>query len=313
MGLDLAIGFDLGGTKTEAVAITASGQEVARLRELTPATQGAVAIVRTLVRLRDAVLAQSVASLGSKAVDAVHIGLGTPGSISPITGLLRNSNTLCLNGLDLVAEVTQAMGQSVVVENDANCFALAEALSGAGRGFNVVFGVILGTGCGGGIVINRRLHAGRNRLAGEWGHIAQDPQDPQCWCGQRGCLETLVSGGGLQQAYFEQTSVSRAAEEILLDPQDPVARSLQARFYRSLGQGLANVAALLDPDVVVLGGGVSNLPGLCDRLTAEVQSRVFGREWRPNIVLHALGDSAGVLGAAWLALTANKATNNDAW
>lgn len=309
MGLDLAIGFDLGGTKTEAVAITASGHEVARLRERTPAAEGAVAIIRTLVRLRDAVLAQSLAHLGNGAVDAVHIGLGTPGSISPVTGLLRNSNTLCLNGLDLVAEVSQAMGQSVVVENDANCFALAEALRGAGRGFDLVFGVILGTGCGGGIVIKRRLHTGRNRLAGEWGHIALDPKGPLCWCGQRGCLETLVSGGALQQAFFDQTAVQQTAQEILSDTKHPVARDLQDRFYKSLGQALANLAALLDPDVVVLGGGVSNLPGLCDRLKAEVESRVFGREWCPNIVAHALGDSAGVLGAAWLALGARNASS----
>jgi len=305
--VEIAIGLDLGGTKTEAVALGPDGQELVRLRQPTPVRQGAQAIVRLLAELRDQVVRLASTQLGGAPIRSATIGLGTPGSLSPLTGRLRNSNTQCLNGVDLTEEVSRAMGQAVVIENDANCFALAEALQGAGRGYAVVFGVILGTGCGGGVVLGQRLHAGRSRLAGEWGHTQSDPYGVTCWCGQRGCLETLVSGGGLQQAFLAQTGLSWSAEKILDEPKHAVAIALQTRFYAALSQAIADLTAVLDPDVVVLGGGLSNFPGLIDRITPQVASRVFGREWQPNIVLHGLGDSAGVIGAAWLGHHAGKA------
>ena len=307
--MEIAIGLDLGGTKTEAVALGPDGQELARLRHPTPVSQGARAIVHLLVDLRNQVARLASTRLGGAPIRLVTIGLGTPGSLSPVTGRLRNSNTQCLNGIDLAEEVSRAMGQSVVIENDANCFALAEALQGAGRGYAVVFGVILGTGCGGGIVLGQRLHAGRSRLAGEWGHTQSDPYGLACWCGQRGCLETLVSGGGLKQAFLTQTGLSWSAEEILYEPKHAVAIALQTRFYVALAQAIAELTAVLDPDVVVLGGGLSNFPGLIDRIKPLVASRVFGREWQPNIVLHGLGDSAGVIGAAWLGRHAGNTAN----
>jgi fructokinase len=229
------------------------------------------------------------------------MGLGTPGSLSPWTQRLRNSNTLCLNGLLLAQELSQALGQSVAIENDANCFALAEALQGAGRGQNIVFGVIIGTGCGGGLVLEGKLHTGQNRLAGEWGHTQIDPAGPACWCGQKGCLEVFVSGGGVQQAFFARTGLDWSAQKILDEAQThDEAQSLRSLFFASLGRGLANLYAVLDPDIVVLGGGLSNLPGLRARLEKEVSERIFGRELQSGIALNALGDSAGVIGAAWL-------------
>ncbi|MEY3669360.1 MAG: hypothetical protein RL258_755 [Pseudomonadota bacterium] len=296
---DIALGFDLGGTKTEAVALAPDGQVLCRIRQPTPVQDGAEAILRGIAQLRDRV-ASVVRSQGFDPAGAT-IGLGTPGSLSPWTQRLRNSNTLCLNGLLLAQELACALGQPLAIENDANCFALAEALQGAGRGHGVVFGVIIGTGCGGGLVLGGHLHTGQNRLAGEWGHTQIDPAGPACWCGQRGCLEVFVSGGGIQQAFLAQTGLHWSAQEIL-DPSQThhEAERLRSVFFASLGRGLANLYGVVDPDVVVLGGGLSNLPGLCELLEQEVSERIFGREWRPSIALNTLGDSAGVIGAAWL-------------
>lgn len=296
---DIALGFDLGGTKTEAIALAPDGQVLCRIRQPTPVREGAEAILRGIVQLRDRV----VEALRAQGFDPARatMGLGTPGSLSPWTQRLRNSNTLCLNGLLLAQELSQALGQSVAIENDANCFALAEALQGAGRGHSMVFGVIIGTGCGGGLVLGGQLHTGQNRLAGEWGHTQIDSAGPACWCGQRGCLEMFASGGGLQQAFFARTGLDWSAQKILDAAQThDEAQRLRSLFFASLGQGLANLYGVIDPDVVVLGGGLSNLPGLRERLEEEVSSRVFGREWRPSISLNSLGDSAGVIGAAWL-------------
>ena len=296
---DIALGFDLGGTKTEAVALAPDGQVLCRLRQPTPVSGGAEAILRGIVQLRDRVV-DAVRAQGFDPARAT-MGLGTPGSLSPWTQRLRNSNTLCLNGLLLAQELSQALGQSVAIENDANCFALAEALQGAGRGQNIVFGVIIGTGCGGGLVLEGKLHTGQNRLAGEWGHTQIDPAGPACWCGQKGCLEVFVSGGGVQQAFFARTGLDWSAQKILDEAQThDEAQSLRSLFFASLGRGLANLYAVLDPDIVVLGGGLSNLPGLRARLEKEVSERIFGRELQPGIALNALGDSAGVIGAAWL-------------
>lgn len=296
---DVALGFDLGGTKTEAVALVRDGQVLCRLRQPTPVKGGAEAILRGIVQLRDRVL-EAVRAQGCEPA-RITMGLGTPGSLSPWTQRLRNSNTLCLNGLLLAQELKEALGQSVAIENDANCFALAEALQGSGRGHNLVFGVIIGTGCGGGLVLRGELHTGRNRLAGEWGHTQIDPAGPTCWCGQCGCLEVFVSGGGLQQAFFTRTGLDWSAQKILDEGQThDEALRLRSLFYASLGRSLANLYGVLDPDVVVLGGGLSNLPGLRERLEREVSERIFGREWRPSIALNTLGDSAGVIGAAWL-------------
>ncbi len=297
-----SVGLDLGGTKTEAVVLSDSGQILARHRVATPAEQGPAAIVQTLADLKDLVLAQAASVTGGQVPKAYGIGLATPGSLDPRTGLLRNSNTTCLNGQDLQSMVNAAMGQSVRLENDANCFALAEARAGAGRGFGLVLGLIMGTGCGAGWVHNGQLHAGPNRVAGEWGHISLDPTGPSCWCGQRGCVETWLSGSGLRARYLELTGRSRDARDILMDQSEPEARTLQETFDWALAQGLSRVIQVLDPDVVVLGGGLSNLSGLADRCARGLEQTVFGGCFQTPVVVNQLGDSAGVIGAAWLGL-----------
>jgi fructokinase len=297
-----SLGFDLGGTKTEAVVLSDSGQILARHRVLTPSEQGPQAIVQAMTQLRVEVLRQASALTGGQPPGQMNIGLATPGSLDPRTGLLRNANTTCLNGVDLQAMMNQAMGQVVHIENDANCFALAEAKAGAGRGFDVVLGLIMGTGCGAGWVRGGRLHVGPNRVAGEWGHISLDPQGPSCWCGQRGCVETWLSGSGLRARYQERTGHTKDAKELLVDTQDPDALALQDRFWWALGQGLSRVVQVLDPDVIVLGGGLSNLAGLAQRCQQELQQTVFGGYFQTPIRVNELGDSAGVVGAAWLGL-----------
>lgn len=323
----LKLGFDLGGTKTEAVLLSASGGVLARQRQPTPVAGGAKAIVNSLVNLRD----DLIHSLGSPP-GRFTIGLGTPGSLSPSTQMLRNSNTQCLNDLPFQAMVEQALGQTVAIENDANCFALAEALAGAGQGYDCVFGVIMGTGCGGGFVIDGRLRSGPNRLAGEWGHVSVDPNGPSCWCGQKGCLETYLSGSGLEAMFRERLAVQDAAmgrtdKPLLLSATGPATSTpslsaqniLQAyemhrtdlpywptlcevteEFLEMFGRGLAQVCAVIDPDVIVLGGGLSNSPLLYKHGPERLKRYTFGGELTTPIVRNTLGDSAGVIGAAWL-------------
>jgi fructokinase len=303
-----SIGIDLGGTKTEAVVLSETGQILARHRVATPANQGPAAIVQAMVDLKDLVVQQAVSACGKTGESNVQppetmtIGLATPGSLDPRTGLLRNSNTTCLNGVDLQALVSDAMGQAVHIENDANCFALAEARAGAGQGFGLVLGLIMGTGCGAGWVSDGRLHTGPNRVAGEWGHISLDDRGPACWCGKQGCVETWLSGSGLRARYQERTGRLREAKEILLDGHDPDALALQERFNWALAQGLSRVVQVLDPDVIVLGGGLSNLPGLAERCERGLQKTVFGGSCLTPVRVNQLGDSAGVVGAAWLGL-----------
>lgn len=292
--MTLALGIDLGGTKTEGVILDADGRELYRRR--VPTDQSSYGTVLDGVNRLYAVLR-------SQASDAPHtLGIGTPGSISRLTGLMRNSNTLCLNGQPVGADLRARLGRNFTLENDANCFALAEARAGAGAGHRVVFGVILGTGCGGGIVIDGRLHAGHQSLAGEWGHTTIDPHGPECYCGQRGCVETYLSGSGLERAHFDAAGFRMAAHEIVAAAEagEPTCRALMDGWFDAFGRALANLVAVLDPDIIVLGGGLSNVEALYTRGVAEVERRVFGGEFATPIVKHRLGDSAGVIGAALL-------------
>jgi fructokinase len=288
----LRLGIDLGGTKTEGVVLDAGGRELARRRIATDQSS------------YDAVLggvAGLYAELLWHADEAPHtLGIGTPGSLSPRTGLMRNSNTLCLNGRPVASDLRARLGRAFTLENDANCFALAEATAGAGAGHRVVFGVIMGTGCGGGIVIDGRVHTGRQSLAGEWGHTTLDPHGPQCFCGQRGCVETYISGSGLERAHFDATGFRMSAQEIVAaaDAGEAACRTLMDGFFDAFGRAMANLMAVLDPDIVVLGGGLSNVDALYSRGVAEVGKRIFGGELSTPIVKHRLGDSAGVIGAA---------------
>lgn len=288
----LKFGIDLGGTKTEGAILDGDGRERFRERVATDASsyQAVLAGVERVYR-----------RMCAEARDAPHtLGIGTPGAVSRHTGLLKNSNTTCLNGMPVARDLRTRLAHDFAIENDANCFALAEALQGAGRGKRVVFGVILGTGCGGGVVIDGRVHSGLQSIAGEWGHTSIDPNGPECYCGSRGCVETYISGSGLERRHAEASGRSLAAEAIVAGWRagDRACRATMDAFFAWFGRAMANLIDVLDPDVVVLGGGLSNIDELYTRGIEAVARRVFSDALETPIVRNELGDSAGVVGAA---------------
>ena len=290
------IGVDLGGTKTEIAVLGPDGGFVLRRRAPTP--DGYESMVETVAEL----VRQAEAELGTQ----VPVGIGIPGAVSPLTGLVKNANSTALNGRPLDRDLAEALGREVRVENDANCFALSEATDGAGAGSHTVFGVILGTGCGGGIVVDGKIVAGRHRIAGEWGHTplpwptADDHPLPGCWCGRVGCLETVLSGPGLARdcdgpgARDASGVPARAASGDLR-----AARALDRHADR-LARGLAVVIDLLDPDAIVLGGGLSNMLHLYETVPGLLQRYVFSDSCTTPVLPARHGDSSGVRGAAWL-------------
>ncbi len=288
------IGIDLGGTKIEGVVLGPDRQPLTRVRVPTEREGGYDHIVARVAEL--------VGRLRPAALGCTAIGIGTPGSISARDGTMKNSNTTCLNGRPLPRDLEARIGLPVRLENDANCFALAEALGGSGRGHRVVFGVILGTGVGGGIVLDGAVHAGAQHIAGEWGHHALDPTGPACYCGQRGCVETVLAGPALEAAYRAAGGAAADAATIAgrAETGEATAGAVLAHWLDRFGRALANVISILDPDVVVLGGGLSNVAALYGAGRAAVARYVFNDELRTPIVRHALGDSAGVIGAALL-------------
>jgi len=295
----LRLGIDLGGTKIEIIAFDPQGEELLRRRIPTPhddyhATLAALAnIVRDTER-----------ELGAQGV----VGIGTPGSISRATGLLRGCNSVCLNGRPLKRDLEAELGREVRVTNDANCFALSEATDGAGEGAVVVLGAILGTGVGAGIVAHGRVLEGPNAIAGEWGHNPLPwPKDderpgPACFCGKSGCIETFLCGPGLERDYLRAGAEPAKSADIVARAGngDSACLSALARYEERLARALAHVINILDPDVIVLGGGMSNI----DRLYANVPKLwgawVFSDRVDTPLVRNAHGDSSGVRGAAWL-------------
>lgn len=296
----LRTGIDLGGTKIEIAVLDPDGGTVLRERIATP-DGGYQTTLRAV-----ADLVAHAANLTGQPI--TRIGVGTPGSLSPATGLIRNANSTRLNGQALDRDLQQVTGCAVRLENDANCFALAEALAGAGRGAGIVFGVILGTGTGGGIVTGREAWIGPNRIAGEWGHNPlpghgpgeDDP--PDCYCGRIGCIEAWCSGPGLAADHVRRTGQAHTADRIaqLARSGDIAARRTLALHRARLARALAGVVNILDPDVIVLGGGLSNLEGLTEDLPDAMRPHIFSDRFATPIRRHELGDSAGVFGAAWL-------------
>jgi fructokinase len=287
------IGIDLGGTKIEGVVLDPDGREMFRKRIATEREQGYQHILTRLKLLHDELLA-------SVAGQPATFGIGTPGAISPRTGLLKNSNTVCMNGQPVKADLERMLGRKIELQNDANCFAMAEALMGAGKGRNLVFGVIIGTGCGGGIVHKGEVLTGPQAIAGEWGHMSIDPNGPLCFCGNRGCVETLISGAGLERRYEAKFGVKKALKQIEKEffAGEPQAVEFMQVFFRNFGRALANLIDILDPDMVVLGGGVSNFQAIYTEGIEQVRQFVFTDGMETPIVKNQLGDSAGVLGAA---------------
>jgi fructokinase len=294
----MRIGIDLGGTKIEAIAI--DGPNELRRRRV-PAPRGDYAA--TVAAVRD-IVAAIERELGATCT----VGIGIPGAISTVTGLVKNANSTWLIGQPLDRDLEQALARPVRMANDANCFALSEATDGAAQGARTVFGVILGTGTGGGLVVNGRVLEGRHRIAGEWGHNPLPwPQDgerpgPACYCGHTGCIETFLSGPGLSATYGAIAGRRAEAAEIaaLAEAGEPGANDALAVYENQLARALASIINVLDPDVIVLGGGISNISRLYARVPPLMKPFVFSDSADTPIVAARHGDSSGVRGAAWL-------------
>ena len=292
MASNYHIGIDLGGTKIEVAALDSQDKILFRERLFTEAHLGSEHIFDQI----HALYSKAVMSIQNK---SHTLGLGTPGSISKKTHLLKNSNTLCLNDLPMQALLEDKLVHDIVIENDANCFALAEAIMGAGIGYPSVFGVIMGTGCGGGIVFDGKIRQGPQNIAGDWGHMVIDPQGSPCYCGANGCVESFISGGGLEKIIRNTTGNSILAIDFFTMPlKDESLKKIKQDFYARFGQALANLINILDPDIVVLGGGLSNEKSLYKEGIEEVYKRIFNDVPSTPIVKNILGDSAGVIGAA---------------
>jgi len=289
------IGIDLGGTKLEGVVLDAAHQPVFRHRLPTESASGYEHIIERIAALTD--------SLRQYAPDCAAIGIGTPGAVSQRDGTMKNCNTTCLNGRRLREDLTTRLGIEVRIENDANLFALAEALAGAGRDAPLVFGVIMGTGVGGGIVHRGELLRGPQHLAGEWGHHCLDPSGPRCYCGQRGCVERYIAGPAVQQQYYARTGQAVTMEGIVAAYRsgDATASEIFLTFVDRFGRAVANLVDILDPDVIILGGGLSNIDELYSLGRDAVARYIFNDELRTPLRRNQLGDSAGVIGAALLA------------
>jgi fructokinase len=290
----MRIGIDLGGTKTEGIVMDDSNRILIRARRPTPNHD----YEDVLNTIHDLVL-----SLEQQAGAPCRVGIGLPGALSTRSGNLKNANTTCLNGKPVPADLETRLKRKIRMSNDANCFALSEAIDGAGQGCPVVFGVIMGTGVGGGIVFNGQVHQGPQSIAGEWGHNVLEADGPLCYCGKRGCVETLISGPGVMRDY------QRAGGEPGLDVQDigqragggdAIAEAAMQRFLDRFGRALAMVINVLDPHAIVLGGGLSNIMRLYTEGRERVARHVFNDELLTPILLNKFGDSSGVRGAAQL-------------
>jgi fructokinase len=293
------IGIDLGGTKIEAIALAAESEVGSRRRIPTPRDYAAT--LEAVTRL--------VGELESETGRTGTVGIGIPGVVTRASGLVKNANSTWLIGRPLQADLEARLGRPVRVANDANCFALSEAIDGAGRGLDTVFGVILGTGVGGGIVIRGRIQDGPNQIAGEWGHnplpwMTDEERDsaPACYCGKTGCIETFLSGPGFELDYARLSGARRSSQEIVRAAAAGDAGALQAlrRYEDRLARGLATVVNVLDPEAIVLGGGMSNLPDLPSAVSRLLPRYVFSDTVLTKVFPNLHGDSSGVRGAAWL-------------
>lgn len=289
-------GLDLGGTKIEAIILDDAGEIIWRQRQPTPSADYAE-ILDTL----STIVARADAEAGCQ----LSVGIGMPGSISPLTGRVRNSNTLCLNDQPIHQDLQQRLNRDVRVANDANCFALSEAVDGAGQGANSVFGVILGTGCGGGFVFNQKLQNGANVIGGEWGHnplaapTADELPGPDCYCGRRGCNEVWISGSGFARDHLAVTGENLTAEAIMAAG-TPQAEASFERLCDRIARALGAVINIVDPEAIVLGGGLSNIEAIYQRVPELWGAYIFSDVIETKLLPNKHGDASGVRGAAWL-------------
>jgi len=295
----MRIGIDLGGTKIEGIALDNMGKELIRHRVSTPVGDYS-ATLNSIVEL--------VKYIESSIKQSASVGIGTPGSLSPLNNLLRNSNSVCMNGQPVKQDLEKMLGREIRLSNDANCFALSEATDGAAKGAGVVFGVIIGTGTGAGIVVNGKVLDGPNAIAGEWGHNplpwpgVDELPGPECYCGKQACIETFLSGPGLSHDYQLVTGEKCTAVDIvqLANNADGQADLCLQRYEDRMARGLAHVINILDPDVIVLGGGMSNVQRLYENVPELLSAYVFSDVLNTRLVAPMYGDSSGVRGAAWL-------------
>ncbi|MEM8844923.1 MAG: ROK family protein [Pseudomonadota bacterium] len=295
----MKLGVDLGGTKIEIIAIDDSGKELYKKRVNTPQSNYSATLqcIKDLVLSTEYELAQS----GS-------VGVGTPGSVSPSNGLLRGSNSTCLNQKPFKQDLQNLLKREIQISNDANCFALSEAIDGAAQDTQTVFGVIVGTGCGAGLVINKQVIDGPNSITGEWGHNPLPwPEEnellsTQCWCGKNGCIETFLSGPGFENDYAQTTRQEKDSREIvsLSEEGDEAANQVLARYELRMAKSLAHIINIIDPHIIVLGGGMSNIDRLYENVPKLWQTYVFSETVLTKLAPPKYGDASGVRGAAWL-------------
>jgi fructokinase len=286
------IGIDLGGTKIEGILVDETFETIERKRIPTNQDYGYDSILDSIKNL--------ILELTRESDEKFSIGICTPGALSLNSGLIKNSNTQCLIGKDLRNDLRNILDHDVSIENDANCFALAEARLGAGKNSNLIFGVIMGTGVGGGIIIDGKIHHGRTNIAGEWGHHCLHYQGNSCYCGNQGCVETYISGPALEKNWSLLSNLNQSLPEIIQNTDNPNFVNWKKTFLDNFGLSLANVIDILDPDLIVLGGGVSNIDFLYDEGKNLVYEKVFSDTIDTPIVKNKLGDSAGVFGACLL-------------
>ena len=286
------IGIDLGGTKIEGILTDENYKTITRKRIPTNQEKGYISILESIKNL--------VLELVQESNGKVSIGVCTPGALSLSSGLIKNSNTQCLIGKDLQNDLKNILHYNISIENDANCFALAEAKLGAGKNSNLVFGVIMGTGVGGGIIIDGKIHHGRTNIAGEWGHHCLHTEGNTCYCGNKGCVETYISGPALEKKWSNLTNQNQPLPEIIKSSDNPNFPNWKKSFLDDFGLSLANVIDILDPDVIILGGGVSNIDFLYDEGKNSIYKKVFSDIVDTPITKNELGDSAGVFGACML-------------
>jgi fructokinase len=291
-----AIGIDLGGTKTESILLDFDGTVLLRRRRPTPRADGYSAVVK---HVSDMVM-EVAGELPSGA--SYSVGIGIPGSLDESTGLVRNANTTCLIGQPLQQDLETLLDRSILIRNDADCFTLAECHAGAGRGYGLVFGIIMGTGCGGGVCIDGVVREGPHRIAGEWGHISMDRKGAECYCGNRGCIETLISGSGVERTFLQEFGFQMSMNDIVDKARKGEANCQRIfdRFLDDFGRCVGGLVSLLDPDAVVIGGGLSNIDELYSIGIERVRKYAFHDYLKTPVLKNRLGDSAGVFGAAWI-------------
>ena len=286
------IGIDLGGTKIEGILTDENYQSITRKRIPTNQENGYNSILDSIINL--------IQELIQESNEKVSIGICTPGALSLHSGLIKNSNTQCLIGKNIQNDLKNMLNQEVSIENDANCFALAEAKLGAGKNSNFVFGVIMGTGVGGGIIIDGKIHHGRTNIAGEWGHHCLHNEGNSCYCGNQGCVETYISGPALEKHWLQLSGLTQSLPEIIQNYNNLNFDNWKKSFLDNFALSLSNVIDILDPDMIILGGGLSNIDFLYNEGKNAVYDKVFSDTIDTPIVKNELGDSAGVFGACLL-------------